>query len=585
MSVKIKSKKIIAGAILVALMGSYLPGFSPVPKASAQTAMDFGDYLSVPIKEYGNTADKFTHTGISVWGYPLKFTSLDYWMKYAVKKIIQELQDQVVGWIREGANGNPIFETNLMLFLDELRNTTGNNYLDQLGAEGSPLCGYLRNDIVTGLSSYFNLPNGGSNANAGSTCAAENYLGKDKLAAFLGGDVQNGGGWDAWSAVTQYDNSNPLGAFLVNQDRLQQAVSKKQGSEREKLVWGEGFHSIEDANGDIKTPGNVINDQIKHVLRSDLNQLELVKTFDDLVTALADSWIDSVIKDNNGLRGSNNGRSNTGQTSTIATKTRGSYVRGDPPTNSAGSNSDDQAGGEQSEDRVYQNVSIGGTASASSVLDASDDDNGIVHEARLALSGSNNRNPRSGVFISKPQQDPWWQVDLKRQRTIDHIDITPRIDDGYGNNLDNFYVIISQNPITGNTIPASGNGVWVSEEIDVANPRADITTVTPPTGTTGRYVRIQQLFSGRLEIAGVEVFSKRAPIVTLLGSNPMTVRKGSVFEDPGAAAVDQYDANVSDTITVTGSVNTAVPGTYTITYTAKNSIDVSASVRRTVIVQ
>ena len=56
----------------------------------------------------------------------------------------------------------------------------------------------------------------------------------------------------------------------------------------------------------------------------------------------------------------------------------------------------------------------------------------------------------------------------------------------------------------------------------------------------------------------VNVVDTTAPVITLSGSTPVTVQVGSVYTDAGASATDNYDPSV--TVTVTGSVNTAVVG-------------------------
>jgi len=65
------------------------------------------------------------------------------------------------------------------------------------------------------------------------------------------------------------------------------------------------------------------------------------------------------------------------------------------------------------------------------------------------------------------------------------------------------------------------------------------------------------------------------------GSTYVTVAKGSAYTEPGVTA---KEGTTDLTPTVTGSVNTATAGVYTLTYTAVNKDGFSASVRRTVIV-
>lgn len=63
-----------------------------------------------------------------------------------------------------------------------------------------------------------------------------------------------------------------------------------------------------------------------------------------------------------------------------------------------------------------------------------------------------------------------------------------------------------------------------------------------------------------------EVPDTVAPVVTLSGSVNMTVLKNTEFTDPGATCTDNRDAIC--TVTISGSVNTAVEGDYTLVYSA-----------------
>jgi hypothetical protein len=72
------------------------------------------------------------------------------------------------------------------------------------------------------------------------------------------------------------------------------------------------------------------------------------------------------------------------------------------------------------------------------------------------------------------------------------------------------------------------------------------------------------------------------PVITLNGDNPMVVGVGSTFVDPGATAVDNVDGSIP--VSVSGTVDTSTPGTYTLTYTAEDSSTNVATATRTVIV-
>ena len=74
-----------------------------------------------------------------------------------------------------------------------------------------------------------------------------------------------------------------------------------------------------------------------------------------------------------------------------------------------------------------------------------------------------------------------------------------------------------------------------------------------------------------------------APTISLVGANPLVVRLGQSFTDPGATVTDNVDA--TRTITGTGTVNTEVAGNYTVSYNAVDAAgNLATTVTRTVIV-
>ena len=70
------------------------------------------------------------------------------------------------------------------------------------------------------------------------------------------------------------------------------------------------------------------------------------------------------------------------------------------------------------------------------------------------------------------------------------------------------------------------------------------------------------------------------PVITIIGSNPATVNLGATYTDAGATAVDAVDGTVA--VTTSGTVDTSVAGTYTITYTATDKSGNKATATRTV---
>ena len=75
------------------------------------------------------------------------------------------------------------------------------------------------------------------------------------------------------------------------------------------------------------------------------------------------------------------------------------------------------------------------------------------------------------------------------------------------------------------------------------------------------------------------------PVITLTGDSVVTLAKDAAYAEQGATANDTKDGVIApDKIAITGTVNTAVPGTYRVLYTAKDAAGNVGTKTRTVIV-
>ena len=73
------------------------------------------------------------------------------------------------------------------------------------------------------------------------------------------------------------------------------------------------------------------------------------------------------------------------------------------------------------------------------------------------------------------------------------------------------------------------------------------------------------------------------PEITLNGSSSISLSVGETYSEPGATATDKEDGDITSSIIITGSVNTSVPGSYTLRYNVTDSDGASATeVTRTV---
>jgi hypothetical protein len=69
----------------------------------------------------------------------------------------------------------------------------------------------------------------------------------------------------------------------------------------------------------------------------------------------------------------------------------------------------------------------------------------------------------------------------------------------------------------------------------------------------------------------VNVVDTTPPAIVLLGDNPVSVALGTPYTEPGYTATDNYDGDVKPTVTVTGSVDHATVGSYTLRYNVSDS--------------
>jgi hypothetical protein len=80
-----------------------------------------------------------------------------------------------------------------------------------------------------------------------------------------------------------------------------------------------------------------------------------------------------------------------------------------------------------------------------------------------------------------------------------------------------------------------------------------------------------------------EVPDTTAPIITLAGNSPVTLTVGDSYIDAGATATDDVDGNITESIVTVNPVNTAVAGTYIVSYNVhdaagNNAVEVTRTV-------
>ena len=61
------------------------------------------------------------------------------------------------------------------------------------------------------------------------------------------------------------------------------------------------------------------------------------------------------------------------------------------------------------------------------------------------------------------------------------------------------------------------------------------------------------------------------PVITVVGSSPVSLTVGTTYTDAGATALDDIDGDITDNITIVNPVDNDTIGTYTVTYNVSDS--------------
>ena len=80
----------------------------------------------------------------------------------------------------------------------------------------------------------------------------------------------------------------------------------------------------------------------------------------------------------------------------------------------------------------------------------------------------------------------------------------------------------------------------------------------------------------------VVIADLQPPVITVNGYKTVTVPVGSLYEEKGAYAVDSFEGDITSRVVTAGSVDTAVAGEYTVTYSVSDSAGHSVSASRKV---
>jgi large repetitive protein len=180
--------------------------------------------------------------------------------------------------------------------------------------------------------------------------------------------------------------------------------------------------------------------------------------------------------------------------------------------------------------------------------------------------------------------------------------VTYNVSDAAGNNAIEVVRTVNVTDTTAPAITRLGNATVTVECTDTytdagataadacdGDVTASIVTANPvDTGVPGSYTVTYDVSDAASNAATqvtrtVNVVDTTTPVVSLNGTNPVTVECGDSYTDAGATATDTCDGDLTASIVVVNPVDTGVPGSYTITYNVSDSAtNAAAQITRTV---
>jgi len=222
------------------------------------------------------------------------------------RTIIQSMTRSMVNWINSGYDGSPAFSQNLNRDLRQLGDAVASGFLSDIITAGfdSGFISPLAMDVVAG---YYLM-------------TSEDDMLAQRLRYTLADHTQNSvaymrgswpdGGLSGWHALTFQCGNNPTCSSLVLRETLINRIDAHVKKQLADYNAGRGFLSwpgeckkekttLSDQkrciSADVLTPGSVVEQQLQQITGSDLSQLQLADSINEIIGAAVSQLVGQVL--------------------------------------------------------------------------------------------------------------------------------------------------------------------------------------------------------------------------------------------------------------------------------------------------
>lgn len=223
---------------------------------------------------------------------------------------------------------------------------------------------------------------------------------------------------------------------------------------------------------------------------------------------------------------------------------------------------------------MSDNIALAGNAAFGAFV--SGDISGYAGSALNALTNGISLQQGGGLYTYGGVTTPEHYVTVDLGKSVEIADVMPM-----------FLSVASVDYFVLECSLTGEDGSWTRMQTETPMPetdsgiKMDSRTSNLSTTYTARYIRILFTHSKNIIFSEIAVMAKgnKAPVIALEGDSVINLLKGEQYTEPGYSAYDPEDGDITDSVVVSGFVDTEETGEYTIVYSVTDGVNTSTATR------